>query len=185
MPDFEQLAKAIRNRDELAISRLSGEFVPQVISYLKVVHDAPPYLAEEAANTAFTDVCLRLREEEAASQGDMAGYLMNAGRFRYYDILRREGRYRSGNLPEHDDERSSSTGPMDKLLDEDRKKILRRCLKKLDRKSRYFIMFIMKYPNYDLQIVAEKFSYTYHKARWLKSSLIRRLHDCYRETSKE
>ncbi len=178
--ELEKFVQAAQEKDEREISRYSRSLIPRVTDYLKAVCGAPPYLAEEAATQAFNDVTNKLIKSEKAIDKDVLNYMLVAARNKYIELNKRDQNYEDLHRNAGDDDYFLAPAEqIQNLMDEERKSILRICLRKLDRISRYFIMYTMKYPAQSLEEIGKKFNYTYGTARKKKSNIIQTLQRCF------
>jgi DNA-directed RNA polymerase specialized sigma24 family protein len=69
----------------------------------------------------------------------------------------------------------------DQLLDEGRQFILKRCLKKLDEKSRNFITYFLDKPGATTWQASKYFDISKGNVRTKKSRILSRLNDCYQK----
>jgi DNA-directed RNA polymerase specialized sigma24 family protein len=163
------------NRKEL--DQLSGNLVNGIVMYLKMMHKLPEYLAQEYAQQAFIDVYEKIQNGELLEVDNISGYLINTARNMYLFKKDLQGRKETAEINEEivADESSSI---IDLLEDQQRKKLLMRCIDQLNKTNRKFIFTILRYIDRDDTWIAKFMGYEGSSFRVRKFRVIHILHNC-------
>ena len=153
--------------------------MPRLIDYLMIRMGANRYDAEECVHHVFEDVYIKILDEKILNEKLIFKYLINSARNQYLKVIR----YDQRNVWD-DDEMHNIVEPasqFDNLLDQDRQRVLRNCLDKLDEKSRDFISFFLINPDVSNQEVAKRFGISHANVRTRKSRLLHALNKCFKK----
>ncbi len=151
--------------------------MPNLKKYLIVVLDAPPGDAEEAVYRAFLNTYEKIMQDEITNKKYIYKYLLRACKHEYIRLSKYQVRF--ANSPNDSLETANTPAQqVEKLLDEDRQRILEECLQKLPEKSREFITYILHNPEATTRSLSEFFDISEVNARVKKSRIIRDLSDC-------
>lgn len=185
MIDYETFDRAVTNGDELQLSRISAELLPKMTSYLQAVAGAAPHFAEEAAHNTFIQVCKQFREGTPHIQDDFISYLLVSARNNYFRLLKTENKYETLEEEEFQELLVNPEDQIENLIEEDYKKIIRSCIKQLNRRPRLFLLYVMKYPHYTPADVSKAFEMTEGSVRSTKTKLMRWLQNCFEQQQKK
>lgn len=184
--DIDRFYQAVENNDDREISRFADYFIPRISDYLQAVCGAPRHLANEAATQTFNDITQKLFTSDANISKDLLNYMLISARNDYVRISKRDQKYEAvENLSPESDTFQAPADQINNMIDEEKKRLLRICIKKLDHKSRYFILYVMKYPALSILEVAGKLNYSYDNARKKKSKIVLNLQKCIEELSSQ
>jgi len=175
--DYSGLIDAILRDDREAVDFLSADLMKRVILYLKIRMGAPESIAEECAYQAFSDVFEMIRNDRISDRKSIFKYFLTASRNEYLRFKKIEQRsdldpsYSENFIPE-------PAQQLQKLIDEERQKLLKKCLQKLSEDNRNFILTFFSSTSVNLLEISEKFSFSYAKTRTLKTRIMQELQKC-------
>jgi len=180
--DYSELVSAIQEEDKEKTNRLVGELLPRLKDYLKVVMNADQSAAEECVHQAFEEVLRQIRNDKIREPKYIFSYLLKSCRHQY---LHYDKHMRSMNYTE-EDEADYLVHPADQykqILDEERKYLLKICLKELDEKAREFITYFLEKPEVTTWQASKEFDISRANVRTKKSRILARLNECYERRS--
>lgn len=134
------------------------------------------FLAEECSHHAFSVVLNRITTNTLDEYTSILAYMITTARNEYFRMIKNESR--EGSAVFHEQLFLESEEQIELLIDQDREKILKSCLKSLDTKSRDFIEYLMKHPEYSLLKISKIFKISPENARTRKSRVIAALNEC-------
>lgn len=175
--DYSDLIEAILRDDRTAANELSSELMNRVIFYLKIRLGAPQSIAEECAYQAFSDVFEMIKNDKINDKKTILKYFIIASRneyLRFKKIEQRAGLDPASKeflIPEPAEQLHS-------LIDDERQKQLKKCLKQLPDIHQRFILAFFSHKTLNLQDLAKEYNYSYAKTRTLKTRIIQTLQDC-------
>lgn len=175
--DYSDLIEAILRDDRTAANELSSDLMNRVIFYLKVRLGAPQSIAEECAYQAFSDVFEMIKNDKINDKKSILKYFTVASRNEYLRFKKIE--HRTGHDPATKEYLIPE--PAEQLLnliDDERQKQLKKCLKQLPDVHQRFILTFFSNKIMDLQDLAKEFNYSYAKTRTLKTRIIQTLQEC-------
>lgn len=179
--DFSELVIAIQDDDQQKINELLRDIIPRLISYLVVTMRADEYNAEECVYESFIEVFQKVKEGKIKNENYIYSYLIKSARHQYLKFLKRNHRFSGDeNEVKHIAEPAEQ---IERLLDEERQKILKECLSELKKKSRDFIQFFINKPEVTNEDASKVFKISNGNVRTKKSRILNILHECYKRKS--
>jgi RNA polymerase sigma factor (sigma-70 family) len=179
--DLSDLVVAIQSHEQERINDVLRDVVPILVDYLQVRVQASLPDAEDSVHTAIADIIERIREEGVRNEQVFYVYILRSVKHEYLKIIRKEKRYAKGGLEnitlQHQAEQ------FDRILDDERQRLLRECLGQLNKESRTFIEYFMNHPELSNQEIADNLDLTHSNVRVKKMRIIRILHECYKRKS--
>ena len=175
--DYSSLIDAILRDDREAVEDLSADLIRRIILYLKIRMGAPDSIAEECAYQAFSDVFEMIRNDRISDRKSIFKYFLTASRNEYLRFKKIEQRtdldpsYSENFLPE-------PAQQLQKLIDEERQNLLKKCIQKLSEENRRFILTFFSSSSINLLEVSKKFNFSYAKTRTLKTRIMQELQKC-------
>jgi len=175
--DYSGLIDAILRDDRAAVDDLSSDLMKRVIIYLRIRMGAPESIAEECAYQAFSDVFEMIRNDRISDRKSIFKYFLTASRNEYLRFKKIEQRsdmdpsFSENILPE-------PAQQLQNLIDEERQKLLKKCLQQLSDSNRSFIMTFFSSSSVNLIEISEKFNFSYAKTRTLKTRIMQELQRC-------
>ncbi|HKJ44761.1 MAG TPA: sigma-70 family RNA polymerase sigma factor [Balneolales bacterium] len=179
--DYSDLVIAIQNDDQQKVDELIKEVIPRLISYLVVTMRADEYNAEECVYQSFIEVFQKVKEGKIKNENYIYSYLIKSARHEYLKYLKRNHRF-------YGDESevihlAEPAEQIENLLDDERQRILKECLKELKKKSRTFIEYFIDKPDATNEEASEEFNISNGNVRTKKSRILTIMHDCYQRKS--
>lgn len=171
-----EFVKAVKNGDKPVIEQFTARVIPRIIEYLMVTLNANKFLAEECTHHAFSVVLDRIINDSLDASTSIVSYTMTTARNEYFRMIKNE--FREGTAIFQEQYFLDSEEQIEKLIDEEREKILQKCLKSLDVKSRDFIEYLIAHPEFSMMKIGKIFSISPENARTRKSRIISQLSDC-------
>ncbi len=175
--DYSGLIDAILRDDRTVVDKLSSELMKRVILYLKVRMGAPESIAEECAYQAFSDVFEMIRNDRISDKKSIFKYFLTASRNEYLRFKKIEQRsdldptLTENFLPE-------PASQLEKLIDDERQKQLKKCLQQLPETNRNFILTFFSAASVNLLEISKRFNFSYAKTRTLKTRIMQELQRC-------
>ncbi|MTI89569.1 MAG: sigma-70 family RNA polymerase sigma factor [Balneolaceae bacterium] len=181
--DYSELVEALKKGDDAKAGELLAEVIPRLQDYLCVVMNAKPTEARECVQQAFLDVFEQIRRNKIKESKYIFSYLIKSSRHEYLRYAKRQHKF------DYDDESFEDVyepaQQLNRLLDEERQRILEECLSELREKSRKFIQFFIDKPDASTADAVKEFEYSSANVRTKKSRILSRLHHCYKRKSTE
>ncbi len=181
--DLSDLVVAIQSHEQDRINDVLRYVVPILVDYLQVRFQASLPDAEDSVHTALADIIEHVRDEGVRNEQLFYVYILRSVKHEYLKIVRREKRYTKSSLDnvtlKHQAEQ------FDRILDDERQRLLRECLGQLNEESRGFIEYFMNHPDLSNQEIADKLDLSHSNVRVKKMRIIRILHECYKRKSNQ
>jgi RNA polymerase sigma factor (sigma-70 family) len=171
-----EFVKAVQENDRKVIEEYSAYVVPKIIEYLMVTLKANKFHAEECSHHAFSVVLNRVTSNSLDESTSILAYMITTARNEYFRMIKNESR--EGGAVFQEQLFLEAEEQLDLLIDQDKERILQSCLKSLDSKSRDFIEFLLRHPDYSLLKVGKVFNISPENARTRKSRIIASLSEC-------
>lgn len=171
-----EFTKAVLNNDTIVIEDYSGKIVPMVTEYLMVTLKANKFHAEECAHHAFSIVLDRIQNQLLGESSSVVSYMITTARNEYFRILKSE--IREGTAILQEQYYQDNEEQLEALFESERLEALEKCLGKLDQKSRDFIEYVMKHPEYSMLKIGKIFNISPVNARTRKSRIVSQLNSC-------
>lgn len=174
--------KAIQENDRKAIEDYSAYVVPKIIEYLMVTLNAIKFHAEECSHHAFSVVLNRITSSSLNENSSILAYMITTARNEYFRMIKNESS--KGGAVFQEQFFLDAEEQLDLLIDQDRERNLQNCINSLDSKSKDFIEYLLRHPDYSLLKVGMTFNISPENARTLKSSIIASLNECIKKKIK-
>ena len=179
--DYSLLVDALYDGDESRVNTLIKEMMPKLIDYLKITMGASHTDAEECTQHAFLKVLVRIKKGKIKNKKAIYTYLLKTCRHEYLRYIKKNRRF-----TEIDDDYMEMSEPaeqVERLLDEERQKILKECLDELDEESREFIVHFLNNPDTTTKEASKIFNISGANVRTRKFRITRTLHEAYKRKS--
>ncbi len=157
--------------------------LPQIREYLSITVRANEYMAEECAQQALFSMIDRVKSGHFDTKTNVIGYLMISARNEFFKTVKKE--HREGGLVLEEQHVTDPSEQYNRLVDQEREDILRKCMDLLDEPNRNFIQFYMNQPDASYLTVSKLFKISPVLVRVRKSRLLNRLHECYKKKSSQ
>lgn len=179
--DYSDLVLALQDGDEEKANELLQEVMPKLVEYLRVVMNASVYDAKECAYQSFSDVLEQIRRDNIQENKYIFSYLITTTRNEYIRSKKLQSKY----MDDSDDiyGQIEPARQIDNLVENERMRILEKCLQELDEENRKLIRYFLKHPDKSVKQVSKKFGLTYANVRTRKSRITHRLHHCFKRKS--
>jgi RNA polymerase sigma factor (sigma-70 family) len=177
-----EFVKAVQQNDRKAIEDYSTYVVPKIIEYLMVTLKSNKFHAEECSHHAFSVVLNRITSNSMDENASILAYMITTARNEYFRMIKSETR--EGGAVFQEQLFLEAEDQLDLLIDQDKERILQNCIQSLDNKSRDFIEFLLRHPEYSLLKVGKVFNISPENARTRKSRIIATLNDCIKKKIK-
>jgi RNA polymerase sigma factor (sigma-70 family) len=171
-----EFTKAVLSNDKNIIEDYSGRIVPKVMEYLMITLNANRFHAEECAHQAFSIVLERINNRLIDDSASIVSYMITTARNEYFKMLKSEIREGAAILQEQ--YYQDTEEQLEALLDAERTQVLAKCFDNLETKSRDFIEYVIRHPEYSMLKVGKIFNISPENARTRKSRIISQLSDC-------
>ena len=181
--DYSELVHALQNGDEQKANSLLSEVIPRLQDYLVVVMGAERGAATECVQQAFLDVYEQIRNDKIKESKYIFSYLIKSCRHEYLRYVKREHKF---NYDE--DVISYAVEPEEqykRLIEKERKELLKECLNELQEKARKFIEYFIDKPDATTEEASKYFELTSANVRTRKSRIVSKLHHCFKRKSNE
>ncbi|MEX0660807.1 MAG: ECF-type sigma factor [Balneolaceae bacterium] len=181
--DFSELVDALQKGDESKANELLGEVMPRLVDYLRIVMSADRLEATECAQQAFVDVFDQIKRDKIKEKKYIYSYMITTARNEFLRYKKVQHRFVSD--PEMVPHQVEPARQIDALVEEERMKILRECLKELTQENRKLMNYFISHPDEAMKKVSKKFGLTNANLRTKKSRLTNRLHHCFKRKSSD
>lgn len=177
--DYSELVVTLLNGENRKADKLMEELIPKLEDYLKVVMGSDESTAKECAQQAFMNVYEHIMQDKIKVPKYVLSYLLKACRNEYIRYRKNENRFAydedvSGLMVE-------PAKQVERLIDEERKQVLKSCLNELDEDSRKFIVYFIANPDATTKEACKHFNLTSANVRTKKSRLVKQLHEAYKK----
>ncbi len=173
----KELYELIKSDNKAELERVVSHITHTLKLYLESVHKAPQDVAENVANDIFIKIYSMISKNELSDTENIYGYMITSAKNEYFMYLRKHA---NKSMPIRD-ELHTKVGEDDvlqELHDEERKKVLMKCIDKLNKNNRKLIFSILRYIDYADIDTAKELGIEYGRFRTQKFRLIHILHEC-------
>ncbi len=181
--DFSELVDALQQGNDSKANELLREVMPRLVDYLRIVMSAGRIEAKECAQQAFIDVFDQIKRDKIKEKKYIYSYMITTARNEYLRFKKAQHRFVSD--PEEVYHQIEPARQIEALVEEERMKILRECLKELTQDNRKLMDYLITHPDDSMKKVSKKFGLTNANLRTKKSRLTNRLHHCYKRKSSD
>lgn len=181
--DYSVLVDAVQRDDEETIRLIIDDMRPRLVMYLVVRMKADKYNAEECVQQSFVDVLQRIRDGYIKDENMIYVYLIKAVKHEYLKFLKKDQKMASDEV--HLKTMSEPAAQYLGLMDKERQRILKECLEQLKERNRKLIQYYFTDPEANDLGASAKFDLSHANVRTLKSRIINRLHQCYKDKAAE
>ncbi len=175
--DYSELVDALRENDKRITAQHLNELHPRLVTYLIVTMDASPRDAEDAVQQAFLNTYKKLIEGNLKVKKFFFKYLLQACRGEYLKFIDLNA---SKDIPRSsfDMHLVEPEEQIKKLVDEERRELLKICMESLQENYRLILNFYCRQSKWSSQAAAARFDTTDVNARMIKSRAIKKLTEC-------
>lgn len=172
--DYSELVKAIQTGDSRTADRLCAEATPILKKYLVSKIGADPFDADDAVQKMFEYVIEKIQSGDIENPKGLLAYMLATCRHSYFNIVRT--RSRAGEVVS--EEPVSIANQLLSLVDEEKQKILKKCIEKLRKNYRDFIEYWFSFPDSETEDIAEHFGISVSNTWIRKHRIVKKLSDC-------
>lgn len=173
--DYSELVYAIQRGDMQTANKMCAKATVILKRYLVSKLDASDADAEDAVQRMFEYVIPKIQNDEIKTPSGLLSYMLTGARHSY---LRISERREMDDYEEYNENYVSEPNQAWNLINEENRKILKNCIKKLKKSYKSMAKFILSYPNADGEEIAEKFDITLNNAWIRKHRVLKKLTDC-------
>lgn len=173
--DYSPFVHAIRDGDDATANKIIAGATPVLIRYLMVRMGASEDDAKDAVQKMFLYVIESIKDGKIQNPSGLLSYMLKTCRHNYTKTLRRQDFEIVDDSIEY---AVSEPEQIDKLLDKERKRILKRCLELLNSSYRKFITHWLEDPSVDAEKIAEIYNTSAGNIWTRKHRFIKQLNDC-------
>ena len=171
------MVEALRKGDDARATALLEEVMGRLKEYLQVVYSADEISADECVQQSIYEALDQIRRDNIRNEKTIFSYLLISVRNEYLSYAKYQHRFLG------DDEHIppvEAADQLDNLLEEERQRILKECLKELDKKALRLITHLMENPNESYKRTAQRLKIKEGTIRTRRSRIIDILHHCYK-----
>ncbi|MEX2600168.1 MAG: sigma-70 family RNA polymerase sigma factor [Balneolaceae bacterium] len=180
--DFSDLAEAFREQDHNRMTRILNELTPRLRKYLYFGLGADAEVADDCIQEVYARIFEKIREQDIEDEKSLLQYLLRSCRFEYIRITNFDRRFEDISEDELSDEMSQES-QRNRLLDEQRMKILEECMGLLRDRYREVISYYFSDDMDHPEDAIEEMGLTPGQFRTIKSRAVKKLHDCFKKKS--
>lgn len=178
--DFSNLLHAMSEGNESTLGEMLEHLTPILKKYLMAKFSAEEVDAEDAIQTMLLKTLIKARNDKIKNPDAFLGYIYSATRNEYLKIARKKLASGEDSLARIE---GDFPGQLEKLLDEEKMRILEHCLQTLKSAHQSYIAYWFENPGEEASKVAEKFKISVNNAWTKKHRIIRMLNECYQAQS--
>jgi RNA polymerase sigma factor (sigma-70 family) len=176
--DYSALVTYLQEDNTRKVNQLLDEMIPKLIEYLQVTIGVNTDIARECVQQAFLNVYERIIGGELKDPKTILSYMMQTSRNEYFNYRRKNSKLVAEELI-----RESVSEPaeqIERLIDEERKTKLFKCIEELDDDSQLFILYFMNHPDATTKEASSYFGMSEANVRTKKYRITHQLHALYR-----
>ncbi|NBW70353.1 MAG: sigma-70 family RNA polymerase sigma factor [Bacteroidetes bacterium] len=177
--DFSELILAYQTSDDQRVNELLSQLFNRLEMYLMVVHKCSKDLAPDLVQEAMHRVIKKMQSQSIKDARSLLAYCMTSCKNEYYAYLKKEKK----RILQHSDveieELPTDSSPLAHLIEEDRQRILEKCIEKLNESNKKLIQFLLLQPEASPEELTRMFNISYANIRTRKSRIIQALKDCF------
>ncbi len=179
--NYSELVTALQENDSSKINELIEAFIPRLMAFLRVHLNADYADAQDCAQETLLITIETIQEDKLRKPEKVTAFMLSTCRNTYLKMQGKNREYVNENLPEQ----HYAAPQLQSLLDEERGRLLRWCLKQLNKKYQEFIRYWFDHPDEAAITVAEHFNISVNNAWTRKHRIIKKLNECYENKSKK
>jgi len=173
--DYSKFVFAVQHNDRVTINEYVPIIMSVLIKFLKVRQGAAHHDAEDCAQNTIINVTEKIKSDELKNPDTVIYYLFTTAKNEYYKYL---NRIKEGNYDDVPNSFVSDGDQLSKLLNEERLKILERCMQLLKPNLKEYITHWFNHPRDEAAVVADHFNITVNNAWTKKHRILKILKEC-------
>ncbi len=174
------MAVAIKENNTRRVNELMKDLVPRLKRFLKIHMNASKADAEDCAQDTVLACIEAIKQDRIRNPDRILSYMLTSCRNNY---LKMKEKRKEKHFEDPPADHNMSAGQLSQLLDEERFRILRWCLKQLKKEYRRFMEYWFQHPGEEAEKVADHFGLSVSNTWTRKHRIINRLNKCYSEKS--
>lgn len=176
--DYSRFVYAVQKNDVKELNAQVAVITAVLIKFLRVRLNATYHDAEDCAQNTLLLVIEKIKEDKLNNPDSIIYYLFTTAK---HDYLKAQGKIKE---PVYDDVPDSYNEDGDQLyniLDDERQKVLKKCLGKLKPDLRTYISYWFENPRDEAAVVADHFGISVNNAWTKKHRILKILKQCYQK----
>lgn len=173
--DYSKFVTAVLQNDRATLDELSIVISKVLIKFLLVRMDANLEDAQDSAHNTILFTIEKIKDDSLKHPDRVINYLFTTAK---HDYLKSQNKNREASYDEVPDHYSKEGDQLQNILNEERQKILKRCLEKLKPKQFEYIDFWFKNPRMEASQVASHFKMSVNNAWTKKHRILQVLKEC-------
>ena len=179
--DYSKFVGAVLDHDEATITEQVNVITPVLIKFLTVRLDASIHDAQDCAQNTLLIAIEKIREDKITNPDAVINYLFTTAKHEYFKQLSKDREVNYEDLPEHHSEKADQ---LNRLLDDEKMGILKRCMEGLKADYKKYIEYWFQNPGYETSVVADHFNISVSNAWTKKHRVINALKECFEKKIK-
>lgn len=174
----ERLYLAIKNQDQISISKYTKVIFIDLVKYLSSTLKACDDDCQEAAQLAIIQVVQKIQTDQIREPKAIKSYLLTCAKRNIYRMAR------FGPTIVYDDRAEYAVDTAEQtenIINKEMEALLKRCIHKLDDHNKAFINYLLEHPKMKTEEIAEHFNMTVNATWQKKHRLIVKLRECARK----
>lgn len=172
--DYSKFVFAIQQNDQATINIYAPIIIGVLIKFLKVRQGATHHDAEDVAQNTIINVIEKIRLNEINNPDSVIYYLFTTSRNEYFKYIKRFKENIYEEIPEH----FSDGDQLMNILNEEKQRILQKCIHMLKPNLKEYISYWFKHPKNEAFVVAEHFGISVNNAWTKKHRILKILKHC-------
>jgi len=174
--DYSKFVTAVLNNDKESIRDSYVIITKVLVKFLLVRLDANIEDAKDSAQNAIMFSIEKIKNEELNHPDYIIHYLFTTAK---HDYLKHQNKQKESNYEEVPDNYSQKSDQLERILDDEKHSILKRCFSKLKPKQLAYISFWFNNPGSETALVAKHFGISVNNAWTKKHRIIQVLKECF------
>ena len=179
--DYSRFVDAVKTNDTEELSSMVSVITDVLIKFLKVRIGASHQDAEDCAQNTLIIAIEKIKAKKLNKPDSIIYYLFTTAK---HDYLKAQAKIKEFTLDKPPDSFSKDGEQFVKLINEERQKILQKCLGQLKPNMKDYITYWFQNPNNDTAVVADHFGMSLSNAWTKKHRIIKLLKECYTKKMK-
>jgi DNA-directed RNA polymerase specialized sigma24 family protein len=176
--DYSKFVDAVLEKNEANIAKQVHVISAVLIKFLTVRLDATVENAKDCAQSTLLIAVEKIREDKLTNPDVVINYLFTTAKHEYFKLLSKDREVNYEELPEH---HFDAADQLNRLLDEEKMSILKRCVEALKADYRKYIEYWFQNPGFETSAVAKHFKISVNNAWTKKHRVINVLQECYQK----
>jgi RNA polymerase sigma factor (sigma-70 family) len=176
--DYSALVTYLQEDNTRKVNQLLDEMIPKLVEYLQVTLGANIDTARECVQQAFLNVYERIVNGQLKDPKTVLSYMMQTSKNEYFNYRRKNNKLVADEMVQNTV--SEPAEQIEKLIDQERKVKLFKCIEELDDDSQLFILYFINHPDATTKEASDYFGMSEANVRTKKYRITHQLHALYR-----